>query len=245
MPAPRAGRGDKAKTQEALIALVLERRSQGESIPAIAASLGLGTSAVSSLLSRALVERASLVDSELAQIRQLELDRVDRWARVQERRHDKHGDPKAAEMLLRLQARRLALHGVRLDLAEPEAGRGGRAGIVGGGAGEAGSLPPFLQAMLAQAAAIGGAVGAGAALAQGSPLRSLPPGEPSPTQPREGDILLSPELEQLAQPEPEPTQGESPAPAESEPGAPTPQAPTIPSPTQGESLDPDAQGSPA
>ena len=148
MPAPRAGRGDKAKTQEALVALVLERRSQGESVPAIAASLGLGTSAVSSLLSRALVERASLVDSDLAQIRQLELDRVDRWARVQERRHDKHGDPKAAEMLLRLQARRLALHGVRLDLAEPEAGRGGRAGIVGGGAGETGSLPPTITGAL-------------------------------------------------------------------------------------------------
>jgi hypothetical protein len=148
-------------------------------------------------------------------------------------------------MLLRLQARRLALHGVRLDLAEPEAGRGGRAGIVGGGAGETGSLPPFLQAMLAQAAAIGGAVGAGAALAQGSPLRSLPAGDPSPAQPEAGDILLSPEPEQLAQPEPEPTQGESPAPDESEPAAPLGQAPRIPSPTQGEQLDPSAQGSPA
>jgi len=245
MPAPRAGRGDKKASQEATIALVLERRSKGESIPAIASSLGLGTAAVSSLLSRALVERASLVDSELAQIRQLELDRVDRWASVQEKRHNKHGDPKAVEMLLRLQARRLALHGVRLDLAEPEAGRGGRAGIVGGGAGETGSLPPFLQAMLAQAAAIGGAAGAGAALAHGSALKTLPGSKGEPTQPEAGDILISPEPEQLARPEPEPTQGESPAPDESEPGAPTPQAPTIPSPTQGESLDPDAQGSPA
>ncbi len=243
MPAPRAGRGNKKASQEATIALVLERRSKGESIPAIASSLGMGTSAVSSLLSRALVERASLVDSELAQIRQLELDRVDRWASVQERRHDKHGDPKAAEMLLRLQARRLALHGVRLDLAEPEAGRGGRAGIVGGGAGETGSLPPFLQAMLAQAAAIGGAVGAGAALAQGSPLRSLPPGEPSPTQPEQGSIIIAPEPEQLAQPEPEPTQGESPAPEESEPSAHLTQAPRIPSLPQGEGGEPSTQGS--
>lgn len=245
MPAPRAGRGDKAKTQEALLSLVLERRSQGESIPAIAQALKLGASAVSSLLSRALVERASLSESELANLRQLELDRVDRWASVQERRHDKHGDPKAAEMLLRLQARRLALHGVRLDLAEPEAGRGGRAGIAGGGAGETGSLPPFLQAMLAQAAAIGGAVGAGAALAQGSPLRSLPPGDPSPAQPEAGDILLSPEPEQPTQGEPAATQGESPAPADREPAAPPDQAPRIPSPTQGEQLDPSAQGSPA
>ena len=238
MPAPRAGRGDKAKTQEALIALVLERRSQGESVPAIAASLGLGTSAVSSLLSRALVERASLSASELAQIRQLELDRVDRWASVQERRHDKHGDPKAAEMLLRLQARRLALHGVRLDLAEPEAGRG-RATFAQGGEGDAGSLPPFLRAMLAQAAAIGGAAGAGAALAQGSALKTLPGSKGEPTQPEAGDILISPE------PEPEPTQGESPAPDESEPGLALTQAPRIPSPTQGEGGEPSAQGSPA
>lgn len=244
MPAPRAGRGNKKASQEATIALVLERRSKGESIPAIASSLGMGTAAVSSLLSRALVERASLVDSELAQIRQLELDRVDRWASVQERRHDKHGDPKAAEMLLRLQARRLALHGVRLDLTEPEAGRG-RATFAQGGEGDAGSLPPFLQAMLAQAAAIGGAVGAGAALAQGSPLRTLPQGEGEPTQPEQRDILLLPEPEKFTQPEPEPTQGESPAPAESEPGAHLTQAPRIPSLPQGEGGEPSAQGSPA
>lgn len=242
MPAPRAGRGNKKASQEATIALVLERRSKGESIPTIAASLGMGTAAVSSLLSRALVERASLVDSELAQIRQLELDRVDRWASVQERRHDKHGDPKAAEMLLRLQARRLALHGVRLDLTEPEAGRG-RATFAQGGEGDAGSLPPFLRAMLAQAAAIGGAVGAGAALAQGSALKTLPGSKGEPTQPEAGDILISPEPEQLTQPEPEPTQGESPAPDESEPGAPLAQAPTIPSLPHGEGGEPSTQGS--
>lgn len=236
MPAPRAGRGDKAATQEALVALVLERRSKGESVPAIAQGLGLGIKTVSSLLSQALADRASLVASELSHIRQLELDRVDRWATVQEKRHSQHGDPKAAEMLLRLQARRLALHGVRLDLTEPEAGRGGRAAIQGG-EGEAGSLPPFLRAMLAQAAAIGGAVGAGAALAQGSPLRALPLGEPSPAQPEAGSILILPEPEQPTQGEPEPTQGESPIDGESAPSAHLVQAPRIPSPTQGEGLD--------
>jgi len=236
MPAPRAGRGDKAKSREALLALVLERRSRGESVPAIAASLGLGIKAVSSALSAALVERASLSAQELDNLRQLELDRVDRWATVQEKRHSQHGDPKAAEMLLRLQARRLALHGVRLDLSEPEAGRGGRAALHGQ-EGEAGSLPPFLRAMLAQAAAIGGAVGAGAALAQGPPMRALPVGEGESTQGERGDILLIPEPEQLAQPEPEATQGESPAPAESEPAPTLTQAPRIPSLTQGESLD--------
>jgi len=237
MPAPRAGRGDKAKSREALLALVLERRSKGESVSAIAASLGLGIKAVSSALSAALVERASLSAQELDNLRQLELDRVDRWATVQESRHTKHGDPKAAEMLLRLQARRLALHGVRLDLTEPEAGRGGRASLLQG-EGEAGSLPPFLRAMLAQAAAIGGAVGAGAALAQGSPMRALPGGEGEPTQGGEGDVLILPEPEQLAQPEPEATQGESPAPAETEPSAPPCPPLPIPSPTQGEQLEP-------
>ncbi len=244
MPAPRAGRGDKAKTREALLALVLERRSQGESIPAIAQALKLGASAVSSLLSQALVERASLSESELANLRQLELDRVDRWARKQEQRHERHGDPKSAEMLLRLQARRLALHGVRLDPAEPEAGRG-RGYVIDRGEGESGSLPPFLRAMLAQAAAIGGAVGAGAALAQGSPLRTLPQGEGEPTQPEQRDILLLPEPEQLAQPEPAATQEESPAPAEREPASPLELPPRIPSPTQGEQLDPTTEQSPA
>lgn len=239
MPSPRKGRGDKAKTQEALLALVLERRSKGEAVPAIAASLGLGSKAVSSLLSRALVERASLADAELAQLRQLELDRVDRWAVVQERRHAQHGDPKSAEMLLRLQARRLALHGVRLDLAEPEAGRGGRASLSQG-EGEAGSFPPFLRAMLAQAAAIGGAVGAGAALAQGSSRLALPQGEGEPTQAEAGSIVVTAEPAQPTQAEPAATQGESQAPAESEPASPPCHPPRIPSDAQGESLDPGA-----
>lgn len=222
-----------------MLALVLERRSKGEAVPAIAASLGLGSKAVSTLLSKALAERASLSASELAQLRQLELDRVDRWAVVQEKRHAQHGDPKAAEMLLRLQARRLALHGVRLDLSEPEAGRGGRASLSQG-EGEAGSLPPFLRAMLAQAAAIGGAVGAGAALAQGSPYRALPQGEGEATQAEAGSIVIPQEGEQPTQGEPAATQGESPAPAETEPGAsPCPTLP-IPSHTQGEQLDPGA-----
>lgn len=244
MPSPRKGRGDRKATQEALLALVLERRSKGEAVPAIAASLGLGIKAVSSLLSQALVERASLSEAELANLRQLELDRVDRWARVQEVRHSKHGDPKSAEMLLRLQARRLALHGVRLDLAEPEAGRGGRASLSHG-EGEAGSFPPFLQAMLAQAAAIGGAVGAGAALAQGSSRLALPQGEGEPTQAEAGDIVITPEPEQPPQGEPAATQGESPAPAESEPASPLVLSPRMPSLPQPESLESEPEQSPA
>ena len=239
MPSPRKGRGDKKATQEALVALVLERRSKGEAIPSIAASLGMGTAAVSSLLSQALVERASLSEAELANLRQLELDRVDRWARVQEVRHSKHGDPKAAEMLLRLQARRLALHGVRLDLTEPEAGRGGRAHLERG-EGEAGSLPPFLRAMLAQAAAIGGAVGAGAALAQGSSRLALPQGEGEPTQAEAGSIVVTAEPAQPTQAEPAATQGESQAPAESEPASPPCHPPRRPRDAQGESLEPSA-----
>lgn len=204
---------------------------------AIAASLGLGIKAVSSALSAALVERASLSAQELDNLRQLELDRVDRWAVVQEKRHAHNGDPKAAEMLLRLQARRLALHGVRLDLSEPEAGRGGRASLSQG-EGEADSLSPFLRSILAQAAAIGGAVGAGAALAQGSPYKALPQGEGEATQAEAGSIVISPEPSQPTQGEPAATQGESPAPAETEPSAPPCPPLPIPRPTQGEQLEP-------
>lgn len=207
-------------------ALILERRSKGESLDSIGKALGMKPETVGKALAAELQRRALISEPEARHLRQLELDRVDRWARVQERRHASNGDPKAAEMLLRLQARRLALSGVRIDLAEPETGGRGR-NTIDRGETAAGSLPPFLQATLARAAALGGALGYAAGLAQGSAPLALGEGEQSPTQGgAEPEAILLPPLAPQ-EPEPSPAQGESPAPAESESPAPPTAPPTM------------------
>ncbi len=124
-PSRRAGRGSKALTETVRAALILERRSKGESLDSIGKSLGVKPETAAKILSEELQRRALVSEPEARHLRQLELDRVDRWTRTQEKRHAANGDPKAAEMLLRLQARRLALSGVRIDLSEPETGRRG------------------------------------------------------------------------------------------------------------------------
>jgi len=226
-PSRRAGRGSKALTETVRAALILERRSKGESLDSIGKSLGVKPETAAKILSEELQRRALASEPEARHLRQLELDRVDRWTRTQEKRHAANGDPKAAEMLLRLQARRLALSGVRIDLSEPETSRrGGNA--IDRGETAAGSLPPFLQATLARAAALGGALGYAAGLAQGSAPLALGEGEQSPTRALpEPEAILLPTLTSQ-EPEPSPSPEQSPAPAESqEPASPT-APPTMP-----------------
>lgn len=132
-------------------------RSTGESLASIAAALGVHEETVRADLEAELKARSARSAGEVRYIRQLELDRLDRWAKVQEARHARTGDPKAAEMLLRLQGRRLALLGVSVD---PDDGQGRPRRSTGGelGAGEPSAL---LARLLGQAAQLGVAAGVG------------------------------------------------------------------------------------
>ena len=225
-PPPRSagrpkGAADREKVARARGALILGRRSKGESLESIGKSYGIEAASVGRIVAEELQRRALVSEPEARHLRQLELDRVDRWTRTQEKRHAANGDPKAAEMLLRLQARRLALSGVRIDLSEPETGSRGRH-IVDTGRDAAGSLPPFLQATLARAAALGGALGYAAGLAQGSAPIALGDGEQSPARALPEPEALDLEAIALPEPEPIPAPEQSPAPAESqEPASPT------------------------